>query len=115
MSSVRYHRPVPMVFAQAASGNLELPEGWLLLSLTITLIASGGAIGAAAPTVTTTGLSGLSLKLSGVVAQNAVDRLDWRPMEPLKIDSPAGATVPLVTFPAIANGLWHCVALVRPE
>jgi hypothetical protein len=103
-----------MVFS-GASGNFELPEGYLLLSLTITLVAGGTAIGSTAPTITTVGLTGLSFRMSGAVAINAVDRLDWRPKEPLKIDRPAGATVPLVVFPAVTNGTWHCIALVRPE
>jgi hypothetical protein len=114
MSAVRYQRPVPMVFS-GASGNFELPEGFLLVHLHITLVAGGTAISGTAPTITTVGLSGLTFRMSGVVAINAVDRLPWEPPVPLKIDRPDGATVPLIVFPAVTNGTWHCIAFVRPE
>jgi hypothetical protein len=107
-----YQRPVPMVFA-GASGDLKLPKGGLLLHVHLTLLAGGTAISGTAPTVTSTGCVGLSFRMSGVVAINAVDRLEWNPPEPLKLDSPTNE--PVLTFPAVTNGTWHCIALVRPE
>ena len=80
-------------------------RGFFVEMIDVTLIASGGAIGAAAPLVTTTHMNGLAMRFSGVQAQNTIDRKVLTFPTPLLLQKVPGES-PSIVLPAVTNGVW---------